>query len=867
MKYQEEQQHGVHVTTSNSDSQGYSDMNDEKKGVFVTTDEADETSDEMFHDRDAIMERIAISSDLDDLQGDDADFVVDKTMIVKRQEALTVLSEAIDYHTNDVNFPKDTLNKMRLLVQGEEAYGESPATYDLDLRLEAAMIKYFSPYPEIRSVCRPTDSDVVVETFRAYAVGLVWLVIGAFVNQIMAFRQPSFTLSSQVLQILIYPSGKLLQYILPKYKVGFGRFKIDLNPGPWNFKEQMFATIVTNAGAQAANFSYYGPTMRLSIFYGQTWQTFGFTVIMNFASQFFGYGLAGSLRRWAVYPVKAVWPTILPTMQLNRTLLTLEKKQTINGWSISKYKLFFILLWASLIYFFLPDFLFESLSTFNWMTWIAPQNKHLAYATGSLIGVGFNPIATWDWSVINYATPMVLPFFVTANRYAGTVLGAIILLIIFYTNFHSTAYMPPNRSTVYDRYGATYNTSAVLTNSKFNLEKYLEYSPPYVSAGQYMYQSTAYFIYTFAFAYVFINEWSTMKEAFVGFYQALRNRNQSAYARYGDPMSIMMRKYKEVPDWWYLLILGGSIAFSLVGVGAFPSDTPVWVAIVAILVSCALIIPFIVLYSTTGYFMSMNNLATILGGFMSPGSPLACIFCRIYGYSIDEQSETIIGDLKLGHYSRIPPRSVFRGQVIGIVIQCFVTAGVYEMLVASFDDFCSTTNKAKFTCTFAHTLYADSLLMGIVGPERTFRLYPMFKWAFLIGAVLGPLAAYGRKRFLKYLQYFHPVLFVGGIIRFGSTYNLTYYTSGFYVAYFFMYYIRRRYLTWWSKYNYIISSGLTAGVAFGGILIFLALQYHPVELTWWGNSVYDAGVDGAETATLKSLADGEYFGLREGTWD
>ncbi|KAK9334602.1 hypothetical protein V1521DRAFT_345452, partial [Lipomyces starkeyi] len=97
-----------------------------------------------------------------------------------------------------------------------------------------------------------------------------------------------------------------------------------------------------------------------------------------------------------------------------------------------------ILLGAAFVYFFIPDYLFTALSTFNWMTWIAPKNKNLAFVTGSTIGVGFNPITTFDWSVINYASPLVIPFFATAKQYADTVVGAIILLILFYTNYQYT---------------------------------------------------------------------------------------------------------------------------------------------------------------------------------------------------------------------------------------------------------------------------------------------------------------------------------------------------------------------------------------------------------------------------------------------
>ncbi|KAK9334298.1 hypothetical protein V1521DRAFT_443340 [Lipomyces starkeyi] len=82
-----------------------------------------------------------------------------------------------------------------------------------------------------------------------------------------------------------------------------------------------------------------------------------------------------------------------------------------------------------------------------------------------------------------------------------------------------------------------------------------------------------------------------------------------------------------------------------------------------------------------------------------------------------------------------------------------------------------------------------------------------------------------------------------------------------------MFFIRRRYLAWWAKYNYILSCGLQGGVAFGGILIFLALQYHTKKLVWWGNTISKSGVDGIGTATLKAVPKGSYFGLPEGSWE
>ncbi|KAK9343982.1 OPT oligopeptide transporter protein-domain-containing protein [Lipomyces starkeyi] len=833
-----------------------------------SVDEKKNAAIEHIHEVDVVVERMRDAGDMDDiLAADGADFFVDKLRTMSSEEAREVLEVALEYHNADINFPETTLTRIKKLLQGEETYGHGPVLYDLDLRLEASLMKYHSPYPEVRSVCSPTDDPtIVVETFRAYVIGIFWVAVAGFINQLIYFRQPHFTLTSQVVQLLLLPFGQFAAKFIPAWKIKIWKWTINLNPGPWTFKEQMFATIITNVGAQSAVWGQYAPVLRERLFYGQQWATFGFTVLINIVCQCFGFGMAGVLRRWTVYPTKAVWPTMLPTLQLNRALLVPEEKKSINGWRISKYRLFNIILGAAFVYFFIPDYLFTAVSNFNWMTWIAPKNKNLAFVTGSKIGVGFNPISTFDWSVINQATPLVIPFFSSANQFAGTVAGAVILLIMYYTNYKYTAYVPPNTSTVYDRYGASYNLSKVLVNGVLDTHKYQAYSPPYVSAGYYMYLCASFVAYTFTFVYVFVMEWHIFKDAIAGFCKSLRNRKSSDYSEYNDPLSVLMRQYKEVPDWWFLAMLLVSFVVACVVMRAYPTTTPVWAMVVIFLVAIALLVPMMVLYASTGFFLSTNMLGTILAGYMVPGNGIACLFIRAMGFSVENQGETYAGDQKLAHYAKLPPRAVFRGQLIGTIVQVFVTAGAME-LAHGLQDFCSWTQGSRFYCAWSHSIYSGTLLFGVVGPTRTLdTLYPMIKWSFLIGVCAAVPLYYARKKFPKYLRLFHPVLFIGGITRYGSNYNLTYYSTGFYFAIFFMYYLRNRYLAWWSKYNYIITSGLSAGIAFSGILIFLALQYHPKTLTWWGNTVSGRGVDGLGVATLKAIPEAGYFGIPDGTW-
>lgn len=94
----------------------------------------------------------------------------------------------------------------------------------------------------------------------------------------------------------------------------------------------------------------------------------------------------------------------------------------------------------------------------------------------------------------------------------------------------------------------------------------------------------------------------------------------------------------------------------------------------------------------------------------------------------------------------------------------------------------------------------------------------------------------------KYMKYFEPSVIIGGCLHY-APYNLSYYIPGFYVAFVFMHYVRKRYEAWWQKYNYILSTGLNAGIAFSSIIIFFTVMYYPKPINWWGNTISNMGFD------------------------
>ncbi|KAK9318825.1 OPT oligopeptide transporter protein-domain-containing protein [Lipomyces orientalis] len=847
-------------------------MNEKKIEVDITAHaierrESNSTTDELVRmkivNRFKAMNKTGDTGDEDPLADQASEFLYKMLLETSLDDSIAILSKALLDHYGDVNFDNEIYDKIQLMVKGPEAYGEDIDNYELDCRLEAVVIRYHSPYPEVRAVTDPFDTDMPVETIRAYVLGAIWVAVGSFINEFFTFRQPSLSLGSTVIQLFLYPCGKFTQ-LLPDWGFTFMGTRYSVNPGPWTIKEQMLATIMVNAGAQASNWMSMTVALRHKLFFGYEWVDFGFVWLMNFASLFFGYGLTGIMRKLVIFPVKAVFPNVLPTLALSRALVVRETKTSVSGWTLSRQKFFFLVFGLSFCYFWVPDLLFKALSTFNWMTWIAPKNVTLAMVTGSFIGFGVNPVPTFDWAVINYGAPLVYPFFAFMNKFIGVLISGIIMVILYWRNYKFTAYLPMNTNAVYDRYGNTYNISRIVVNNKVVEDLYQNYSPPYMSAGNLVGKGGLWAVYTCTFVYVVISEhrllWETLKRLAV----SIRHPFRDSLDDFDDPHSRMMSRYPEVPDWWYITIFFIGMGTGLAAILAWPTTVPIWTVIMIFLFNIVMFMPTLVVMSRTGYSMGFGAFSVILAGFMDPGNAATNVIIRMWGYNIDDQSETFIGDQKLAHYSKIPQRATFRAQLLATLIQCCCTAGAVQALFSSVSNFCSPTQVDKFVCAFPRTVYSDAIMFGVIDPNRVLNtVYPALKNAFWIGAVIAIPFALAQLRWPQKMKGINPALMGYGTIFWGATYNLTYYIPGVYMSFFFMYYIRRRYTGWWTKYNYILTSGLSAGVAFAGIVIFAGLQYTQTSIPWWGNKVYAAGVDYARTASLLKIP-AEGFGLKPG---
>ncbi|EEQ38622.1 hypothetical protein CLUG_02748 [Clavispora lusitaniae ATCC 42720] len=833
-----------------------------------------------------------------------ATYMLEKINALDVNEAVEILKQYLEDHYGDVNIPNSAYDLAERLVNSTSAQEVSSSSkidetiekteYNVDsavvqdsssslefqkfegidwalqVKTEAGIINFWSPYPEVRSVTNPYDDpNTPCETLRAYIVGIIWTAVGSFINQYFYDRQPSITFDSSVAQLFIYPTGMAMQYILPAKSIKFGKFSVDLNPGPWNYKEQLLATLFFSVSSATIYVNSNITVQKLSFWYDTKWMNFGYQVLLALSTQFMGFGFAGIMRKFLVYPVNAIWPSIMPTLALNNALMQPEKKANINGWTISRYSFYFITCAASFLYFWIPDYLFQALSTFNWMTWIKPDNFNLAAITGSVSGMGLNPITTFDWNIINYNYPLTIPFFSQANQYIGSIIAFFCIIGVWYSNYKWTGYLPLNSNSLFSNTGDSYDISQVLNEKKnFDNEKYQTYGPPFYTAANLVVYGAFFAIYPFTIVYVAITNFAQLKHSARTFKRVFTNLKASTFEGFNDPFSRSMRKYKEVPEWWFAIILVISIVLAILCVKVYPADTPVWGIFFALAINFIFLIPLSLVYATTGFSFGLNVLVELIVGYAIPGNGLALNFIKALGYNIDGQAQNYVSDQKMAHYMRIPPRSLFRVQMTSVLLATFVNLGTLNLAFSTIKGYCTPDQPQKFSCPQSTTFFSASVLWGVIGPKKVFNgLYPILQWCFLIGFLLAfPCALvkiYWRNN--KYVKFFQPVLIIGGFLIY-APYNLSYYTPALITSFFFMHVIRKRYFSWWSKYTYVLGGGLQAGVAFSAIIIFFAVQYHEKDVNWWGNTVSYAGLDYVGPARLNatiSAPDG-YFGPRYG---
>ncbi|EPQ27337.1 uncharacterized protein PFL1_05259 [Pseudozyma flocculosa PF-1] len=721
-------------------------------------------------------------------------------------------------------------------MEGIEMGSHGMRMVELEMEMEED-----SPYPEVRaSVSNIDDPDMPVATFRTFFISFLLTVITAGGNMFFSLRYPAPSFSSTIVLLVAYPIGKLMAAVLP-YRVFtlprlFGGYQWSLNPGVYNIKEHALCSIMASVAIQQA-YAFNVLIVEDSPLYYNEPKGVGFAILFVLSSQLIGFGLAGICRRFLVWPASMIWPQNLVAATI---LNTFHAEEDGADGSMTRFRFFTIASIAAFFFYFVPGFLFQGLSVFNWVCWIFPTNVPVNVVFGVASGLGFS-LLTFDWTQISWiGSPLVMPWWAECNIFAGFVgFFWIIAPAMYFTNTWFQAYLPFNSSSSFDRFGQSYDIARVIPDGReLDRAAYEAYSPLYLS-------TTLSLVYTTGFATmtaVLTHTALYHGKALVRGFKRIKTEEDDVHAKF-------MRHYPECPDWWYAVLFLGSFALAVIMIEVYDTGMPVWALLISVLIPTVYILPIGFVYAMTGQAIGTNLIAEFAAGYLMPGRPLPNMIFKAFALQGLLGGLVFVQDLKLGHYMKIPPRLTFAAQLMGTVLAAFVQLGVKEWMFSNISNICDPSEPHRFTCPHISVFYTASLIWGVIGPDRMFghgAIYQPIYYAMLFGALIPiPFWLLSRRYPRSWVRNISwPVILTGtSYIPPATGIN---FSSWFAVGFIFQYLLRRYNFRWWSKYNFVLTAALDSGTIFSILVIFFALSLPKngtLSLNWWGNTIFQQNYD------------------------
>ncbi|XP_041016305.1 oligopeptide transporter 4-like, partial [Juglans microcarpa x Juglans regia] len=499
-------------------------------------------------------------------------------------------------------------------------------------------------------------------------------------------------------------------------------------------------------------------------------------------------------------------------------------------------KFFMIALICSFIWYLVPGNLFSTLTSISWVCWVFPNS-----VTAQQLGSGIRDLGlgafTLSWSVVaSYLpSPLVSPFFSIANVFAGYVLVIYIAIPILYWVFdmYNASRFPIFLSHLFTAQGQIYNISDIV-NNKFELDlgKYEEQGRIHLSM---------FFALTYGFGFSAVASTLTHVAFFNGRCVFMLERSHFMH-NHEDIHTKLMRRYEAIPSKWFYILLGATLAVSL-ALCIFLNDQvqmPWWGLLFAAAIAFIFTLPISIITATTNQTPGLNIITEYAMGLIYTGRPIANVCFKTYGYMSMAQAVSFLSDFKLGHYMKIPPRSMFLVQFIGTIWAGTINLAVAWWLLYSVENICRDDllpSDSPWTCPSDRVFSDASVIWGLVGPKRIFGTlgnYGMMNWFFLGGAI-GPFIvwilhkAFPEQKWIPLINL--PVLL--GATGMMPPATPVKYNAWIIAGTIFIFRYRKE---WWDRYNYILSAALDAGVAFMGLLYFTVGMQEGKGLVWWGTT-------------------------------
>ena len=220
-------------------------------------------------------------------------------------------------------------------------------------------------------------------------------------------------------------------------------------------------------------------------------------------------------------------------------------------------RFFLIVFFASFAYYALPGYLLPILTFFSWACWVWPHS-----ITAQQVGSGYHGLGvgafTLDWAGISayHGSPLVAPWASIANTAVGFVMFIYVIVPLCYWQFNTfdARRFPIFSNQLFTAAGQKYDTTKVLTKDlDLNVAAYDSYGKLYLSPLFAISIGSGFLRFTATIVHVLLFHGSDMWK---------QSRSAMNAAKL-DVHAKLMQRYKQVPQWWFLVLLLGSVVVSL----------------------------------------------------------------------------------------------------------------------------------------------------------------------------------------------------------------------------------------------------------------------------------------------------------------
>ncbi|KAH9833277.1 OPT oligopeptide transporter [Rhodofomes roseus] len=671
------------------------------------------------------------------------------------------------------------------------------------------------------------DPELQAVTFRTVFLGLGFSAFGAVLAQIYYFKPQTLNVSTLLLLILSYWFGNGLHMAIPTK----GRWRW-LNPGPFNIKEHTAIIIMSSTAATSAVAIQVISVQNL--YYNNDMNP-GIAIFTLIGSQLIGYGYAGLLSEALVRPTKCFWPANIYIANLFQAL-HYDRQMTSK-----RVRLFWTIFAVMFCWEIIPEWIFPVLTGVSVFCLADNHSSVVRNVFGGASnneGMGLLAVC-FDWNLIS-SNCLWAPLWLQLNQDIGIFLTYILMSAVYYGNLWKAKDFPFMSQDIFAENGSVYDQTALLSDGKFNATKYEELGPAYFSATNALYLITSNLSLGAIVTHIALFHWNDLKP----FVLSLNPWNKTEHLVH-DAHWEKMKVYKQIPRWWYLVILLAAYGIAQATNYTGESGLPWWALTVLLFIGfvfCALYSTLAATIGFTEFNTSGNGFFQMITAYMVPGRPVANMYGAMYGAHPLQQGILFLQDLKLGQYCKLAPRVTFcmqmAGTVVGTVLNYVMMLSIINAQRAAL---LSIAGTRLWSGQNAQSYNSNAIAWGALAPQMfgadsTYRMVPIslaiglfLPLPFYICYRIWPKAGFENLNTSIIMQY-SCYLSVGVNTSVNTSMALGILSQ---------WWVRTRYPRWFTKYNYIVAAALDGGtqviVFILNFAIFGAAGKTVFFPQWWGN--------------------------------